>query len=95
MVGLLLIRHNIPLQSLDVATELRQAKFIEEQSKDPKLVALIQYVKEGVVPENQALAKRLAMEGIQYNTIDSVLHHENPNQPGEWRVEGCGSGWSA
>ncbi len=47
------------------------------------MVALIQYVK---VPENQALAKRLAMEGTQYDTIDSLLHHENPNQPGEWRV---------
>ena len=26
------------------------------------------------------------MEGTQYNIINDVLQHENPNQPGEWRV---------
>ncbi len=29
--------------------------------------------------------KRLP-QGTQYNLIDGVLQHENPNQPGEWRV---------
>ena len=61
-------------------------KFQEEQTKDSELAALIQYVKEGVVPEDPTLAKRLTLEGTQYDLINDVLHHENPNQPGEWRV---------
>ena len=55
--------------------------------KDPDIAAHIQYIMlEGVVPENNALAKRLALEGSQYDLIDGVLHHKNPNHPGEWRI---------
>lgn len=36
-----------------------------------------------MVPDDRALAKRLAVEGTQYDVLDSVLRHENP---GEWRV---------
>ena len=47
--------------------------------KDPDIAAHIQYIMlEGVVPENNALAKRLALEGSQYDLIDGVLHHKNP-----------------
>lgn len=47
---------------------------------------LVDFVREGVVPEDRKLEKRLALEGTQYDLIDGVLHHENPHQPGEWRV---------
>ena len=55
----------LALQSLDDATELRRTELMEEQLKDPELAAVGHFVKEGVVHDNQALAKRLAVEGTQ------------------------------
>ena len=38
------------------------------------------------LPGDKALAKRLAVKGTQYAVLDGLLHHENPCQPGEYRV---------
>ena len=74
------------VQTLDSATERKQAELVEEQEKDPDISALIQFVLKGVIPESKTLAKRLALECSQYDLIDGVLYHENPNHPGEWRI---------
>ena len=79
------------VQALDDIAELRHVELAEAQAKDPEIAAVIRYVKDGVIPENQILARRLTLEGPQYDMLDSVLHHENPNQPGEWRIVVPGS----
>ena len=79
------------VQALDDIAELRHVELAEAQAKDPEIAAVIRYVRDGVIPENQILARRLTLEGPQYDMLDSVLHHENPNQPGEWRIVVPGS----
>ena len=61
------------LESLDDATELRCTELIEKQLKDPELAAVVQFVKGGVVPDNQALTKRLTMEGTRYAILSMVF----------------------
>ena len=60
---------SLAIEALDTTLDLEQKELIFEQSKDPELAALIDYVQDGSVPEDQALAKRLAMEGAQYDLI--------------------------
>ena len=74
------------VQSSNQVIQLQLDELQKEQADDPELVKIIEYVKDGDVPEDQQLVKRLALEGTQYTLIDGVLHHENPHQPGELRM---------
>lgn len=76
----------LAVQSLDTAIELQHAQLVEKQTDDPELSVILKCIREGVVPEDQTLARRLAAESLQYDIIDGILHHENPAKPGEWRI---------
>ena len=48
---------------------------------------MIDYLKNGKLPEDEPQANKLVMEHSQYDLIDDVLHHENPANHEIW----CGS----
>lgn len=81
----------LAVQSLDSATQTQQGELADEQAKDLALVPVIIYLRDDVLPDDQKLARKLVLEGPQYDLINGVLHHENPHQPGSWRVVVPGS----
>ena len=76
----------LAVESLDIASQSRQTELRTEQEGDSELAPILRYVTDGTLPDDKALAKRLALEGSQYSLLDGLLHHENPQQPGEHRV---------
>lgn len=64
----------LAVQSLDGGTELQQSELVDTQAKD---LAVISYLKDDVLPDDQKLARRLVLEGTQYDLINGVLHHDN------------------
>ena len=79
------------LATLSLLVELRHVQLAEEQAKDREIAAVIHYVRDSKILENRILARRLMLEGPQCDMLDSVLHHKNSNQPGEWRIVVPGS----
>ena len=59
---------------------------IEHQEKDGSLQPILAYLKEGIVPEEETIARKLVLEATQYDNLNGVLCHENPNNPGSWRI---------
>ena len=45
----------------------------EEQLRDPDLKIYLDYLDQGLVPQNQRIAQRLAAERLCYETVDGVL----------------------
>ena len=41
------------------------------------------YLSHGHIPEDQNLARKIVLESQHYEMIDNILHHEDPNQPGQ------------
>ena len=53
---------------------------------DPELAALLRYIQEGTLPDNEKSVKRMVAENKQYDVVDSVLHFENSNFPNRWCI---------
>ena len=47
----------------------------ERQSKDQELGPIIQYLKDGILPQSEKETKALVLNKGQYVLIDNVLHH--------------------
>ena len=58
----------------------------EEQKKDPELAAMLHYLQDGTLPEDEKLAKRLVAESKQRDIIDGVLYFENSAFPSQWCI---------
>ena len=58
----------------------------ELQRSDPDLLQIIELLEGGTLPSDEKLARKLVLEQDQYDIIDGILHHENPTNPGYWRV---------
>lgn len=56
----------------------------EEQKKDPELAAMLRYLQDGTLPEDEKSAKRIVAESKQDDVIDGVLHFENSAFPNRW-----------
>ena len=56
------------------------------QQNDPDLQHIIMLIESGELPQDEKLAKKLVLEQNQYDIIDGILHHENPVNPGYWRI---------
>ena len=42
------------------------------------------YLSNGVLPNDDKLARKLVLESRYFDLLDCVLHHENPHNPGKW-----------
>ena len=62
--------------------QLREAR--SQQQGDPDLQAMMVYLEEGKLPEEDKVARRLVMESSSYELLDGVLHHQHPTDPGKW-----------
>ena len=51
----------------------------ERQSSDVKLRPIIQYFREGILPNDEKFAKHLALNKKQYVLMDNVLYHNSKN----------------
>ena len=49
------------------------------QEADQALVPLLEYLKDGKLPSDAKLAKRIILESQYYSLLDNVLHHESPS----------------
>ena len=58
----------------------------EEQRKDPELAAMLYYLQDGALPEDEKSARRIVVESKQHDIIDGVLHFENSAFPGCWCI---------
>lgn len=66
--------------------QLQLKELMEHQEKDEHLKPIFIYLKTGALPANEALAKKVVLESSQYDIISGILHHEDPNHFGNWRV---------
>ena len=58
----------------------------EEQRKDPTVLEVIRYVEEGVLPEDKARARKLALQGELYALVNQILYHLDSKRSHEKRV---------
>ena len=58
----------------------------EQQWADADLLPLLRCLTDGILPDDERLAKKLLWESRQYEMIDGVLHYENPAYPKRWCV---------
>ena len=56
------------------------------QWADLSLVPMLQYLTDGLLPEDEQVARKIVLGSKQYELIDGVLHFENPTYPGRWCV---------
>lgn len=66
--------------------EIANKEISNLQHKEPDLHCRITLLERGELPANEKLAKKLVLEQDQCNMIDGILHHENPANPGCWRI---------
>ena len=59
---------------------------IEEQYQDPDFKPIIDYLQKGVLPEDDKVARKIVLHNDNFDVIDGLLQHENPNFPGRWCV---------
>ena len=58
----------------------------EEQRKDPHLAEIIRYIEEGILPEGEAQARRLALSRGRFDLIEGTLCYVEPKSPHRIRV---------
>ena len=61
------------LQADPASTQLMSLE--EEQRKDSSLVEVIRFLEEGVLPEDETRARKLALQGDLYTIVGSTLYH--------------------
>ncbi len=54
------------------------------QQNDVDMSTMVAYLKSGVLPEDEKLARRVVLESKQFELVDGVLYHENSVLPGRW-----------
>ena len=67
----------------DLKTE---SDLVELQRQDPELKVIFHYLEEGVLPENDRQARRLALEKTNYDIVDGVLCYVHPDFPDNFRI---------
>ena len=55
----------------------------ESQISDTKLCAMLAYLQEGVLPEDDRNAPKIDLESKQLDVVNGVLWHEDPTRPGQ------------
>ena len=58
----------------------------DEQKKDPELAAMLRYLQESTLPDDEKSANRMVAESKQYDVIDGVLHFENSSFLTRWCI---------
>ncbi len=77
---------HVLLVSAEEEVQCQQQALVNNQEADENLRTVLQYLRNGTLPESEVLAKKVVLEATQYDIINGVLQHENPHQPGQWRV---------
>ena len=57
-----------------------------QQREDSDLVKYITFIQLGQLPDDDKSARRLILEQNQFEVTDGILYHENPTDPGNWRI---------
>ena len=66
------------LYHIDIQSTLKSvtpAEFREKQSNDPHWKAYVDYINEGILPEDEKFAKKLILESQHFDIIDGLLCH--------------------
>ena len=66
--------------------ERTQVSFGEEQKKDPSLLSLISFLKEGNLPEDPKLARKITMQSPLFTVSEDVLSFIDPKRKHQLRV---------
>lgn len=70
----------------DLVLDESKKQIHQMQMEDVDLQPYLKYHCHGLLPEDQKVAQKIVLVSQQYELIDGVLHHENPNRPGQWCV---------
>ena len=57
-----------------------------QQREDSDLAKYIAFLEHGELPNDDKCARRLVLEQSQFDVIDGILYHENPTDPGNWKI---------
>ena len=57
---------------------------IKCQMEDSDMSAMITYLQDGTLPEDQNKSRRIVLESKQFEVVEGVLYHENSAFPGRW-----------
>ena len=58
----------------------------ESQLEDADMAAMIAYLQDGTLPDEEKSSRRIILEGKQFDVVDGILYHENPTLPGRWCI---------
>ncbi len=63
-----------------------QEDMIQCQEQDEDLKRMFAYIREGILPEEENIAKKIILESSLYDLLNGVLCHEDLNYPESWRI---------
>ena len=61
-------------------------EFSRCQMEDDDVLAMILYLREGILPKEECKSRKIVLESKHFEVIEDVLYHENPAFPGRWCV---------
>ena len=57
-----------------------------QQRADEELLPIFNYLENDILPSDEKQARKLALEGSNFEVIERVLYYDNPAVPGCWRI---------
>ena len=70
----------------DAKLQSKDSEIGQLQRKDEEFAPIFRYLEDGILPNDEHKAKKLALEKSRFDVIDGVLYYENPDTPGCWKI---------
>ena len=75
---------NLSSLTLSEATQQKLRELSALQKSCEELKPMFLYLADGILPDDEKVARRIILESRHFDLLDGVLHHENPQSPGTW-----------
>ena len=77
---------SIANETTDAKLQFKDSEIGQLQRKDEEFAPIFRYLEDGFLPNDEHKAKKLVLEKSRFDVIDGVLHYENPDTPGCWKI---------
>ena len=76
----------IATKTADANLQSQDSEIGQLQRKDEEFAPIFRYLEDGILPDDEHKAKKLALEKSRFDVIEGVLYYENPDMPGCWKI---------
>ena len=76
----------IATKTADAKLQSQDSEIGQLQQKDEEFAPIFRYLEDGILPDDEHQAKKLALEKSRFDVIEGVLYYENPDTPECWKI---------